>query len=117
MPPRTIPTRDYEFRHYLPQRINVVSGGIIESGGTLDLHLNLGGGLTGDMFIAAVLDAFPEFERRVLAAIDAMDAPYPVACSLVAHAHYQDNGHPFEIAPLDKYFRYVPFPFSPKTSA
>src|SRR5258708_38646108 len=112
MPPRTIPTRDYEFRHYLPQRINVVSGGIIESGGTLDLHLNLGGGLTGDMFIAAVLDAFPQFEQRVLAAIDAMDGPYPVACSLVAHADYEVRGHRFEIEPFDKYFGYIPIAFS-----
>src|SRR5258708_37465403 len=64
------------------------------------------------MFIAAVLDAFPDFERRVLAAIDAMDAPYPVACSLVAHADYEVNGHRFEIEPFDKYFGYIPFAFS-----
>ena len=81
-------------------------------GGTLDLHLNLGGGLTGDMFIAAVLDAFPQFEQRVLAAIDAMDGPYPVACSLVAHADYEVRGHRFEIEPFDKYFGYIPFAFS-----
>src|SRR5258708_17000726 len=64
------------------------------------------------MFIAAVLDAFPEFERRNLAAIDAMDAPYPVACSLLAHADYEVNGHRFEIEPFDKYFGYIPFAFS-----
>jgi pyridinium-3,5-bisthiocarboxylic acid mononucleotide nickel chelatase len=78
----------------------------------LDLHLNLGGGLTGDMFIAAVLDAFPQFEQRVIAAIDSMDAPYPVACSLVAHADEEGSGHRFEIEPFDKYFGYIPFAFS-----
>jgi len=78
----------------------------------LDLHLNLGGGLTGDVFIAAVLDAFPQFEQRVIAAIDALDAPYPVACSLVAHANYEVRGHRFEIEPFDKYFGYIPFAFS-----
>jgi pyridinium-3,5-bisthiocarboxylic acid mononucleotide nickel chelatase len=38
----------------------------------LQLHLELAGGLTGDMFLAAVLDAFPQFEDRVSAAIDAV---------------------------------------------
>lgn len=78
----------------------------------MDLHLNLGGGLTGDMFIAAVLDAFPQFEARVMAAIDALDAPYPVVCSLLAHADYEVSGHRFEIEPFDKYFGYIPFAFS-----
>jgi uncharacterized protein (DUF111 family) len=78
----------------------------------LDLHLNIGGGLTGDMFIAAVLDAFPQFEQRVVAAIDAMDAPHPVACSLVAHADDEGRGHRFEIEPFDKYFGYIPLAFS-----
>jgi pyridinium-3,5-bisthiocarboxylic acid mononucleotide nickel chelatase len=78
----------------------------------VDLHLNLGGGLTGDMFIAAVLDAFPQYEQRVIAAIDALDAPYPVVCSLVAHANYEVSGHRFEIEPFDKYFGYIPFAFS-----
>ena len=78
----------------------------------MDLHLNIGGGLTGDMFIAAVLDAFPQFEQRVIAAIDAMDAPYPVACSMVAHADDEGSGHRFEIEPFDKYLGYIPFAFS-----
>jgi hypothetical protein len=78
----------------------------------MDLHLNLGAVVTGDMFIAAVLDAFPQFEQRVIAAVDALDAPYPVACSLIAHADYEVNGHRFEIEPFDKYFGYIPFAFS-----
>jgi hypothetical protein len=78
---------------------------------TVDLHLNLSGGLTGDMFIAAVLDAFPRFEQRVIRAIDALDSPYPVVCSLVAHSDYEVTGHRFEIEPFDKYFGHIPLAF------
>jgi hypothetical protein len=77
----------------------------------LDLHLNLSGGLTGDMFIAAVLDAFPRFEARVIAAIDALDAPYPVVCSLIADSGHEVAGHRFEIEPFDKYFGHIPLAF------
>jgi hypothetical protein len=77
----------------------------------LHLHLNFSGGLTGDMFIAAVLDAFPRFEQRVIAVIDALDEPYPVACSLVAHSAYELTGHRFEIEPFDKYFGHIPLAF------
>jgi uncharacterized protein (DUF111 family) len=77
----------------------------------LELHLNLSGGLTGDMFIAAVLDAFPRFEARVIAAIDALDAPYPVVCTLLAHADHDVTGHRFEIEPFDKYFGRIPLAF------
>ena len=77
----------------------------------MDLHLNISGGLTGDMFIAAVLDAFPRFEQRVIAAIDTLDAPYPVVCSLVAHADRDMTGHRFKIEPFDKYFGHIPIAF------
>jgi hypothetical protein len=77
----------------------------------LNLHLNLSGGLTGDMFIAAVLDAFPRFERRVIAAIDALDGPYPVVCSFVADSDNEVTGHRFEIEPFDKYFGHIPLAF------
>jgi pyridinium-3,5-bisthiocarboxylic acid mononucleotide nickel chelatase len=77
----------------------------------VDLHLNLSGGLTGDMFIAAVLDAFPRFEQRVIAAIDAVDGPYPVVCSLLAHSESDVSGHRFEIEPFDKHFGHIPLVF------
>jgi hypothetical protein len=77
----------------------------------LDLHLDLSGGLTGDMFIAAVLDAFPRFEARVIEAIDALDASYPVICSLIEHSDHEVSGHRFEIEPFDKYFGHIPFAF------
>ena len=82
----------------------------------LDLHLNLSGGLTGDMFIAAVLDAFPRLEARVIAAIDALDGPYPVVCSLVAHSGQEVAGHRFEIEPFDKYFGRIPLAFPQEPS-
>ena len=83
----------------------------------MDLHLDLSGGLTGDMFIAAVLDAFPRFERRVIAAIDALDAPYPVVCSLVAHSGCEVMGHRFEIEPFDRYFGHIPLAFPQELSS
>ena len=63
------------------------------------------------MFIAAVLDAFPRFEQRVIATIDASDDPYPVVCSLVAHSDYEITGQRFEIEPFDKYFGHIPLAF------
>lgn len=77
----------------------------------MHLHLKYSGGLTGDMFIAAVLDAFPRLEQRVIATIDAVDAPYPVACSLVAHSHADLYGRRFEIEPFVKYFGHIPVAF------
>jgi hypothetical protein len=77
----------------------------------LHLHLDLSRGLTGDMFIAAVLDAFPRFEARVIAAVDALDGPYPVICSLVAHSSYEFRGRRFEVEPFDKYFGFIPFAY------
>jgi hypothetical protein len=63
------------------------------------------------MFIAAVLDAFPRFEHRVIGAIDALDAAYPVSCSLVAHTGNGLPGHRFEIEPFVKYFGRIPLAF------
>lgn len=77
----------------------------------MHLHLNLSGGLTGDLFIAAVLDAFPRFEERVIASIDALDAPYPVVCSLIAQSDAEMSGHRFEIEPFVKYFGHIPLAF------
>ncbi len=63
------------------------------------------------MFIAAVLDAFPHFEQRVISTIDALDAPYPVICSLVSHSEYDVIGRRFEIEPFVKYFGHIPLAF------
>jgi uncharacterized protein (DUF111 family) len=68
----------------------------------MHLHLDLAGGAAGDTFIAAILDAFPRFEEPVITAIDALDGPYPVACSLVFHSDGQSTGRRFQIEPFDK---------------
>lgn len=75
----------------------------------MDIHLNLAGDITGDMFIAALLDAFPHLEDPVIAAIDALDAHYPVNCTLIAHCDSEVTGRRFEIEPFDRYFGFIPF--------
>jgi pyridinium-3,5-bisthiocarboxylic acid mononucleotide nickel chelatase len=77
----------------------------------MHVHLDLSGGLTGDMFIAAGLDAFPQFELPVMAAIDSLDGPYPVACSLLSHIDRDICGRRFEVVPFDRFFGHVPFAF------
>jgi hypothetical protein len=78
----------------------------------MQLHLELVGGLTGDMFVAAVLDAFPQFEDRVAESIDAVEEACPVVCSFEAHADHDRLGHRFEVEPFTKYFGNIPFAFS-----
>ena len=78
----------------------------------MDLHLSVSGALTGDMFIAAVLDVFPQHEESVVAAIDAVDAAHPVACALLAHRDVEASGRRFEIVPFERYFGHIPFAFS-----
>jgi uncharacterized protein (TIGR00299 family) protein len=63
----------------------------------LDIHLDLIGGLAGDMFIAALLDAWPEHETRVREAIEATRGPRPVSCVLVAHRDSVLRGSRFEV--------------------
>jgi pyridinium-3,5-bisthiocarboxylic acid mononucleotide nickel chelatase len=84
----------------------------INKGGDLQLHLELAGGLTGDMFVAAVLDAFPQFEDRVTASIDAVEAACPVVCSFEVHADHDRLGHRFDVEPFTKYFGNIPFAFA-----
>jgi uncharacterized protein (DUF111 family) len=78
----------------------------------MNLHLMAAGTFTGDMFIAAGLDAFPHFEGRVLAAVDALDALYPVSLSLELHADYETTGRRLSIEPFDKYFGRIPHAFA-----
>jgi uncharacterized protein (TIGR00299 family) protein len=48
----------------------------------LEVHLDLVGGLAGDMFIAALLDAFPTHESAVMGAIQSVSTASPLVCSL-----------------------------------
>lgn len=78
----------------------------------MNLHLTGAGALSGDMFIAAILDAFPQFEDRVLEAIEALDTFYPVCCSLEAHGALAAAGKRFDIQPFDRYFGSIPYAFA-----
>jgi hypothetical protein len=83
-----------------------------QAGAAMNLHLSFSGALTGDMIIAAILDAFPQHEERVVAAIDAVDATHPVACALLGCADVEVSGRRFEIVPFERYFGIIPFAFS-----
>ncbi len=65
----------------------------------LQAHLDLVGGLAGDMFAAALLDAFPEHEARVLAAVSAAFAgDGSVTARLVSHGDGLFRGRRFLVA-------------------
>lgn len=61
------------------------------------MHIQLDpvGGMAGDMFVAAVLDAFPELEPRVQAALRAAGLPDRFRCELRAHSDHALNGKQF----------------------
>jgi uncharacterized protein (TIGR00299 family) protein len=63
----------------------------------VDVHLDLFGGLAGDMFIAALLDACPQFEEAVLTAIQSLSCLAPVSCSLLAHRDSILTGRRFSV--------------------
>ncbi len=51
----------------------------------LQLQIDALGGMAGDMFTAAVLDAFPEHEASTLASVAAVTGSVPVRCQLLPH--------------------------------
>jgi len=55
----------------------------------MHVHIDPVGGLAGDMFAAALLDAFPPLEAAVQAAVRAAGLPERFRCDLVPH---QDHG-------------------------
>jgi uncharacterized protein (TIGR00299 family) protein len=63
----------------------------------LEIHLDLVGGLAGDMFIAALLDAWPSHEARVRDAVDATRGPAAVSCALVRHTDAVLRGSRFDV--------------------
>jgi uncharacterized protein (TIGR00299 family) protein len=65
----------------------------------LEVHLDLVGGLAGDMFIAALLDAFPHCEPRVMQAIQAVEGPSRLSCTLIAHQDTVLRGRRFDVTP------------------
>ncbi len=64
----------------------------------MQIHLDMLGGIAGDMFIAALLDAFPEHEKPVLDAIAALADICPVECRLFKHTDSIVRGSRFHVA-------------------
>lgn len=63
----------------------------------MEVHLDLIGGLAGDMFIAALLDAMPQYESRVLDNILMVAGDSRLACSLVEHRDAVLRGRRFAV--------------------
>lgn len=61
------------------------------------IHLDAVGGVAGDMFIAAMTDAFPHLRDGVLAAVRAAGLPAEVGCGFEAHADHALTGSRFRV--------------------
>jgi len=64
---------------------------------TLHIHLDAIGGIAGDMFLAAVVDAFPDLEPAILASQRAAGLPADVQCRFLAHRDDILAGRRFEV--------------------
>jgi uncharacterized protein (DUF111 family) len=73
----------------------------------LELQIETVGRMTGDIFIAALLDAFPDYEDAVLENIDAVSESYPVDCRLEYVRDNQFRGRRFVIEPYTRYFGHL----------
>jgi pyridinium-3,5-bisthiocarboxylic acid mononucleotide nickel chelatase len=64
----------------------------------LDIHLDPLGGLSGDMFVAALLDAFPEHWPHVQSTIAFLNLGAEVECRLAPHHDHSFAGSRFLVA-------------------
>ena len=64
----------------------------------MEIHLDLIGGLAGDMFVAALLDAFPALEGEVRRAIEGFSPlGSTLRCSVIEHNDGLFQGRRFEV--------------------
>ncbi len=73
----------------------------------MELQLEIVGRMPGDVFIAALLDAFPDYEEAVIGSIDAVSESYPVDCRLEAVRDHHVYGRRFIIEPYTRYFGHL----------
>lgn len=64
----------------------------------MHIHLDAVGGVAGDMFIAALLDAFPEHRPGMLESIHAVSPPKDITLSIEAHRDHALTGLRFDVA-------------------
>src|SRR5271157_981217 len=64
----------------------------------LDIHLDPLGGWSGDMFVAAILDAFPEYWPRVQSTIASLNLGAEAECRLAPHRDDAFAGSRFFVA-------------------
>jgi hypothetical protein len=77
----------------------------------LQLHLESTDYFTGELFIAALLDTFPNLEPLATQAVEAIDVAYPVTCLLLPCADGDDSGSQFQIESFAKVFGNIPYAF------
>ncbi len=63
----------------------------------MHIHLDAVGGIAGDMFIAAVLDAFPDLRDGMVAAIRASGLPADIGLSVDEYADHALTGLRFKV--------------------
>lgn len=64
----------------------------------MHIHLDALGGVAGDMFVAAMLDAFPEFAKTVATNLGLVDLDDDVQCETCAHDDGVLAGHRFMVS-------------------